>query len=296
MNIQFAKSAPFQTAGTKATISPAVLALRGWVCDRYTSAGMEGASLLAQAAAGRLCAPLRELGSSSEPMNLGWRESLAKAQPYLSEVAREVDQLMRDRKLPFIFANRCGVSLATIPAMLRMRPEAKLVWFDAHADFNTPATTQSGYLGGMVLSALCGLWNSGLGAGLSPDRLILMGVRDIDSDEGKLIAAHKIKVITAKGGRIEPHRLTEAIAGAPVLIHIDTDVVDPAYLPAEYQIKDGLRPSALQGLLRALVSGSEVVGFELAEFEAPKDAARRARAVERVMRMIDPVLLAGAKR
>jgi arginase family enzyme len=46
--------------------------------------------------------------------------------------------------------------------MLRYRPDAKIVWFDAHGDFNTPETTPTGYLGGMVLSALCGLWESGL--------------------------------------------------------------------------------------------------------------------------------------
>ena len=42
----------------------------------------------------------------------GRRENLAKASPYLREVAGEVDELMRDHRLPFIFANRCGVSLA----------------------------------------------------------------------------------------------------------------------------------------------------------------------------------------
>ena len=37
----------------------------------------------------------------------------------------------------------------------------------------------------------------------------------------------------------------EAIGGVPLWLHIDTDVIDPLYLPAEYKISHGLRPSVL---------------------------------------------------
>jgi hypothetical protein len=49
-------------------------------------------------------------------------------------------------------------------------------------------------------------------------------------------------------------------------------------------------------LVRELVRASEVVGFELTEFEAPSNPARRARAIQAVIRMIDPVFLAGMDR
>ncbi len=64
MNIHVANAPmPQNGAGIVAAKRPFVLALRGFVCDRYTNAGMQGASLLARAAAARLHAPLRELGS-----------------------------------------------------------------------------------------------------------------------------------------------------------------------------------------------------------------------------------------
>jgi arginase len=203
---------------------------------------------------------------------------------------------MRHHRLPFIFANRCGVSLATIAAMLRHRPDARIVWCDAHGDFNTPATTPTGYLGGMVLSALCGLWNSGFGAGLSPDRIVLAGARDLDPGESELIAAHGVRIIAVKDGIIDTDRVIEALDGAPVWLHIDTDVVDPLYLPAEYRVEGGLHPAALRALLQELVRASELVGFELTEFEAPSNPERRARAVDAVIRMIEPVFLAGTDR
>ena len=294
MNIHIANApVPQNGAGTVAAKRPFVLALRGFVCDRYTNAGMQGASLLARAAAVRLQAPLREVGVPGPAINLGWRENLAKASPYLRDVGGQLDELMRHHRLPFIFANRCGVSLATIAAMLRRRPDARIVWCDAHGDFNTPATTPTGYLGGMVLSALCGLWDSGFGAGLSPDRIVLVGARDLDPGESELIAAHGVRVIAAKDGMIDTGRVIEAVDGAPVWLHIDTDVVDPLYLPAEYRVDRGLHPAALRALLRELVRASELVGFELTEFEAPSNTEHRARMVQTVIRMIEPVFPAG---
>jgi hypothetical protein len=120
MNIDVANaSLPRSAREPVSAKRPFVLALRGWVCDRYTNSGMQGASLLARAAAACLHAPLRELGVPEPAMNLGWRENLAKVSPYLREVAGQLDVLMRHHRLPFIFASRCGVSLATIAAMLR---------------------------------------------------------------------------------------------------------------------------------------------------------------------------------
>ena len=54
-------------------------------------------------------------------------------------------------------------ALTTLPTALRHRPEAKVLWLDAHGDFNTPDTTPSGYLGGMALAGACGQWDAGLG-------------------------------------------------------------------------------------------------------------------------------------
>ena len=51
-----------------------------------------------------------------------------------------------------------------------------------------------------------------------------------------------------------------------------------------------------RALVRELVRASELVGFELTEFEAPSNPARRARAVQTVIRMIEPVFLAGPDR
>jgi len=58
----------------------------------------------------------------------------------------------------------------------------------------------------------------------------------------------------------------------------------------------GLHPAALRALLRELVRASELVGFELTEFEAPSNPGRCARAVQTVIRVIEPVFPAAPDR
>jgi arginase/N-omega-hydroxy-L-arginine amidinohydrolase len=283
---------PEASDGSRDLPHPMVLALSGWVCDRYTDAGMHGSALLARHAATRIHAPLLRIGEPEPPLDLGWRASLDKATPFLREVVEQIDEIMSHRRLPVIFANRCGASIATIAAALRHRPDAKVVWCDAHADFNTPESTPTGYLGGMVISALCNLWDSGFGAGLTPDRVILVGPRDIDPAEQDLLQQHGVRIIAGVNGTIDPRMLIDAVGGAPVWLHIDTDVIDPLYLPAEYQVDEGLHPLAVRAMFGALMRTSELVGFELTEFEVPPEGELRARAVEAIMHMIEPVLAA----
>ena len=52
----------------------------------------------------------------------------------------------------------CSVCITTLPARrCAARPDARVLWLDAHGDFNTPDTTPSGFLGGMCLAGACGL-------------------------------------------------------------------------------------------------------------------------------------------
>ena len=61
-------------------------------------------------------------------------------------VAREVCS----RELPvMVVSGDCTTSLAVIAGLQRAGRDVGIVWIDAHGDFNTEATTPSGYLGGM---------------------------------------------------------------------------------------------------------------------------------------------------
>ena len=94
-----------------------------------------------------------------------------------------------------------------------------LVWFDAHGDFNTPAITLSGMLGGMPVAVCAGLafpqWRelSHIVAPLPTDRIVMVDVRNLDPEEEKLIRAVGIPIVPVApcGARHGPPRCRDAI-------------------------------------------------------------------------------------
>lgn len=136
---------------------------------------------------------------------------------------------------------------------MRHHPDVRVLWLDAHGDFNTPETTASGFLGGMCLAGACGLWDTGFGAGLDPARVIMHGVRDVDG--GERVALDLCGV----------YRLEQAdqLEGMAVFVHDDLDVLDPSVLPASLPAPGGLSPEALNGLLTDVARVATVVGAEI---------------------------------
>src|SRR5690349_694089 len=92
------------------------------------------------------------VGAASPALNQGWDVELAAALATLGEMSARYDDVLRRGLTPLTAMNRCAVALATVPVVALHHPDAVVVWFDAHADLNTPSTTGSGYLGGMALS------------------------------------------------------------------------------------------------------------------------------------------------
>ena len=72
-------------------------------------------------------------------------------------LADAVERALFDDALPLVVGGNCNVTLGVQAGLQRGgAADAALVWLDAHGDFNTPATTETGYLDGMPLAMLCG--------------------------------------------------------------------------------------------------------------------------------------------
>jgi arginase family enzyme len=179
-------------------------------------------------------------------------------------LAQHLDGLLRRGQAPLSALSRCAAALATLPIVMRHRPDACVVWLDAHGDLNTPPTSFTGYLGGMALAGPAGLWDSGLGKGLPLASIILVGARDLDPAEQALVDAGMVKLVPATADYLA--RLRTALGGRPAYIHLDCDVLEPGIVPTDYRIPGGFSLVALNGLCRVLAE-SEIVGLEIAEFE-----------------------------
>src|SRR5471032_1898704 len=78
------------------------------------------------------------LGTPRPAMGAAWDVELASALPELVAIRMHFDALLSQGQRTLTASSRCSLSLATLPAVAAHRPDACVVWFDAHADLNTP--------------------------------------------------------------------------------------------------------------------------------------------------------------
>lgn len=142
-------------------------------------------------------------------------------------------------------------ALGTVSGSLRAHPDAALIWIDAHADINTPATTPSGNLHGCPVSFLLGLpgtdvepFKTWLPAKplLKSDSLVYIGLRDIDSGERKILRENGIKAFSMHEvdrygiGRVVEMALEHVNKGKeikrPIHLSFDVDALDPSVAPS----------------------------------------------------------------
>ncbi|WP_052850162.1 arginase family protein [Streptomyces avicenniae] len=264
---------------------------QGRVADREARM-IEGAARTARALEKTYGVTGRFVGTPAPAADDDWTVSLPQAEATLEGLRKAVTESLRGDDLTVMVNNTCSASLASLPAVARAHPDAVVLYIDAHGDFNTPATTDTGYLGGMVLSGACGLWESGHGAGLKPTQAVLVGARDIDGGERALIAQAGVRVIPPPEATAE--NVLAAVGEAPVWVHIDWDVLDPGPVPADYTVPDGMTPEQIRAIFEA-IPASRLIGFEIAEFNATLDDTVNERAVAVILDMIAPALTAATR-
>jgi arginase len=122
--------------------------------------------------------------------------------------------------------------------------ELFVLWLDAHADYNTPATTISGNMHGMSSAFLCGepglegLLGEEPRTAIKPDRLELFGVRSIDKSEMDLLRKRRISIADMRqldefGVGVLIRRVIEKVKSRNGVLHVsfDVDFIDPNLAP-----------------------------------------------------------------
>ena len=157
-------------------------------------------------------------------------------------VAERVAAAAGEDCVPLVLGGDHSVALGTIGGMAsRFGPGAAL-WFDAHGDLNTPATTPSGNVHGMPLAAALGQADEFRSAAwplpaLDPARVSLIGVRSLDAGERALVRELGLTVATMSEidrRGLEPvvrEALERAHDASFVHVSFDMDVIDPDVAP-----------------------------------------------------------------
>jgi arginase len=255
-------------------LEPAVVGLLCRTSDR-TGSAVHGARAAAEAIAERAGVTARIVGTPAAPRDSTFEEDLREARGCLLEAGGQVADAFHDGRFPVLCAGTCSVCLTTLQVVARDRPDAFVLWLDAHGDFNSPDTSPSRFLGGMCLAGACGVWDAGIeGPAFDPARVVMCGVRDVDAGEQVLLETHGVS-------RIErPSRLADALAGREVFVHLDLDVLDPSVVEGfGHPVPGGFSAEGLERMLAEVGSVAHVIGLEVTGCPGTEAAAVAAACV-----------------
>lgn len=154
---------------------------------------------------------------------------------------------LRATRLPILLGGDHSLAIGSISAAARHCRETgrklRVLWFDAHADFNTHVLTPSGNVHGMPVACLCGhgpaelVTLGGHVPAMEPAQLRQIGIRSVDAGEKRFVHEVGIEVfdmryIDEMGMR---HTLDQALFGVDddthVHVSLDVDFLDPVIAP-----------------------------------------------------------------
>jgi arginase len=193
---------------------------------------------------GDLVAPIPEIKAEGDPRK-----------KYIREITRVCEKLyktslaaLESGGLPLVLGGDHSLAAGSVAASADfMRRENKpigLIWVDAHADMNTPASSGSGNVHGMPLAALLGPEPAelsrigGFSPKVVPEHTVLIGIRNLDEREKEIVRASRVNVFTMKdidrSGIASVVEQALAMAGRDtggIHVSFDLDVCDPSIAP-----------------------------------------------------------------
>jgi arginase len=204
---------------------------------------------------------VRDLGDLQVPrprreVNADKLKHLAEISATCQDLAGEVSSILRAGELPVVLGGDHSIAIGSIAGVASFFRETEaplgLIWFDAHADMNTPETTPSGNIHGMPLAVLLGFGApeltqiSGFSPKLDPRFCAHVGARDIDPGERELIRSLGIRFFTMReiDERGMNQCMDEAItiassAPAGYSVTLDVDALDPGDAPGSGTVVRG---------------------------------------------------------
>jgi arginase len=194
-----------------------------------------------------------------------------------------VEQAVKSTALPLILAGDCSVALATVAGVRRYFRNVGIIFMDRDADLNTPATTTTGCVDGMVVSHL-----SGRGAAelvrfwgepplvREPD-LALFGVDRLDPPEEELLRNSPLRRYLAR----DVQRLGAAAAAQAAVdrihskshefvLHFDVDVISD-FQATNYPGSGGLTLEEVREALLVFVQQKHLAAMEVTAYNPAKD-------------------------
>lgn len=210
-------------------------------------------------------------------------EASSKASQLLADV---VEKHAKAGKLPLTVGGDHSLGTGTMIGTSRVYPDVATIWVDAHADINTAQTTPSGNLHGCPVSFALGLdgsyiepYKSWLPAPTKNvhNRIVYIGLRDIDEGERKILKDHKIKAFSMH--HIDKFGIGKVVEMAldyingdtsrrdrPIHLSFDVDAMDPSVAPSTgTPVRGGLTFREGHYICEAVAETGSLVAMDMVE-------------------------------
>lgn len=162
-----------------------------------------------------------------------------------TDLAHLVKNVVENQRTPLVLGGDHSIAIGTLAGLSLHYKNLGVIWFDAHADLNTPETTPSGNIHGMPLATSIGLGHERLTsilhseAKIQAENIIIIGGRSIDEGERVLIKERGIQVYTMH--EIDRLGMTHVMEQTLAYfkdkqidglhLSLDLDALDPLYTP-----------------------------------------------------------------
>lgn len=218
---------------------------------------------------------------------------LAEVSAACDELAVAVENILSNGEFPLILGGDHSIAIGSIAGVadfLHKRNQALgLIWFDAHADMNTPETTPSGNIHGMPLSALLGYGVpelthvAGFAPKLDPRFCAHIGARDIDQGERELIRELGIRFFTMReidergiGVCVDEAIEIASRASGGYAVTFDVDALDPGDAPGSGTlVRGGMTYREAHLALEKIAEAGGMRSLEIVEINTALDVNNR---------------------
>ena len=209
---------------------------------------------------------------------------------YLKEIADAcmhlanlVLEIHTNDRTPIVLGGDHSIAVGTVSGMAesfrRQKRKIGLMWFDAHADFNTPQISPSGNVHGMPMAAIMGYGPMeltqifGFAPKIQPQHAVMIGIREVDPQERELVKKSGVRVFTMKEidrrgiGAVMDEALsivTKDTDGFSVTL--DADFLDPYESPGvATPVRGGADYREAHLAMEMVADTKKMVSFEIAE-------------------------------
>jgi arginase len=203
----------------------------------------------------------------------------------LNDLKVHTEVAIKSGALVLVLGGDCAQSIGLLTGARRYYKHINLLWFDRDADLNTPASTPSGRIDGMVVAHIIGrgapelvrFWGE-TPLVREPD-VTLFGITRLDPPEQEFLSKSPLRHVSAEdiaakgASAAAAEALTLAHADTrEFVLHLDLDVIaQEDFPPVNVPASGGLSLDDVRGALREFARSNNLLGLDVAQYNPDKD-------------------------